>query len=570
VSGLSEASSQTAQLESKSRSLTNLLSGRRGRNIREALTGYLMILPACLLIFTFGIFPVLFAVYVSLHKWKIKQGPFVGLSNYVKAIDSLAYLLFFGVVIGLLILAYLSFRKVLAETRTHGESPWLLVLPALLQAGSVLLFTRYAVVLAPEILGIADKVRGVERTRDLFLQLFGDAFRAETVVPAFVQWLIVLALAWLSTSLLWRIYPSQRRTSYLSQLSIVFGAIGAAIVTGWFTISQMQIAIQTALEEGTEVQIGVQVVFIAAGVLALILSWRLWSSGVGQTSDRSFLIRSFAALIFLLGGYLLIAELPAVIQAGDDDLWQGLKVTVFYSFGTVPFQLSISIVLAYLLFQNIRGKEVLRVIFFMPYVTPAVASAVVFNLIFGPRAASPVNAIITALGGEHQKWLMEPRGIFTIMGSTLGVDVPTWAAGPSLALVVIIIYSIWTYVGYDTVIYLAGLGNIPNEVNEAAVIDGASRWQIFRFITLPLLSPTTYFLSLIAIIGTFKAFNHIYVLRDQLALGTVDTFSVAIFDEFFQKTRFGHASAMAFVLFAIILGLTYVNNKVQGSRVFYG
>ena len=91
-----------------------------------------------------------------------------------------------------------------------------------------------------------------------------------------------------------------------------------------------------------------------------------------------------------------------------------------------------------------------------------------------------------------------------------------------------------------------------------------------RHITFPLLSPTTYFLSLIAIIGTFKAFNTIWIFRDSLALGTTDTFSVTIFIEFFEKLRYGYASAMAFVLFAIILALTYVNNKVQGSRVFYG
>jgi multiple sugar transport system permease protein len=272
----------------------------------------------------------------------------------------------------------------------------------------------------------------------------------------------------------------------------------------------------------------------------------------------------------MIGAWLLIGEVPAVIEAGDKDLWLGLQVTVFYSLGTVPFQLSISLILAYLLFQNVRGKELFRVVYFLPYVTPAVASAVVFNLIFGPRAGSPINAIITFFRGEHQKWLMEPNGVFTILGKYLGFEVPGWAAGPSLALVVIIIYSIWTYVGYDTVIYLAGLGNISTDLNESAAIDGANRWQIFRHITLPLLSPTTYFLSLIAIIGTFKAFNHIYVLRDPLALGTVDTFSVVIFDEFFTKSRFGHASAMAFILFGIILALTYMNNKVQGSRVFYG
>lgn len=124
--------------------------------------------------------------------------------------------------------------------------------------------------------------------------------------------------------------------------------------------------------------------------------------------------------------------------------------------------------------------------------------------------------------------------------------------------------------GYDTVIYLAGLGNISKELVEAAEIDGAGPWEVFRHITLPLLSPTTYFLSLLAIIGTFKAFNHIWVMRQGSALGTTDTFSVAIFAEFFEKTRYGYASALAFVLFAVILSLTYINNKIQGSRVFYG
>jgi len=174
------------------------------------------------------------------------------------------------------------------------------------------------------------------------------------------------------------------------------------------------------------------------------------------------------------------------------------------------------------------------------------------------------------LGIPAQQWLYEPRGIFTILGEAIGWDVPNWAAGPSMALAVIILHSIWTYVGYDTVIYLAALGNISNELNDQAEVDGANGWQIFRHVTFPLLSPTTYFLSLIAIIGTFKAFNTIWVLRSNLALGTTDTFSVTIFIEFFEKLRYGYASALSFILFAIILGLTYINNRTQGSRVFYG
>jgi multiple sugar transport system permease protein len=157
-----------------------------------------------------------------------------------------------------------------------------------------------------------------------------------------------------------------------------------------------------------------------------------------------------------------------------------------------------------------------------------------------------------------------------MLGEKLGFVVPEWAAGPSLALVVIMMYSIWVYVGYDTVIYLAGLGNISSELTEAAEIDGAGKWQVFRHIIFPLLSPTTYFLSLIAIIGTFKAFAHIWVMRHEFSVGTVNTFSVTIFLEFFEKLRFGYASALAFVLFAIILTLTLINNRIQGTRVFYG
>ena len=124
------------------------------------------------------------------------------------------------------------------------------------------------------------------------------------------------------------------------------------------------------------------------------------------------------------------------------------------------------------------------------------------------------------LGMEPLAWVSEPKGIITLIGNGLGLDIPSWAAGPSLALCVIILLSIWSFVGYNTVIYLAGLGNIPKELTEAAEIDGASKWQVFRHITFPLLSPTTYFLSLLAVIGTFKAFNTIWVMREGAALGT--------------------------------------------------
>jgi multiple sugar transport system permease protein len=264
-----------------------------------------------------------------------------------------------------------------------------------------------------------------------------------------------------------------------------------------------------------------------------------------------------------------VGEIPVLLASGDKDLWNGLKVTVFFSAGTVPFQLTISMFLAILLFQKLRGSEFFRMVFFLPYVTPFIASAAIFRQIFANRDTAIINLLIRSLGGEGLAWLQESKGVNLIIADALGITLPNWAAGPSLALVVVILHSIWTYVGYDTVIYLAGLGNIPTELNDAAAIDGANNWEVFRYITFPLLSPTTYFLSLIAIIGTFKVFATLWVFRESLALGTTDTFSIAIFLEFFEKLRYGYASAMAFVLFAIILGLTLINNRFQGSRVFY-
>ena len=294
--------------------------------------------------------------------------------------------------------------------------------------------------------------------------------------------------------------------------------------------------------------------------------------------------------MLMVGAVLLILEIPTIVAAGDKDLWQGLKVTVFFSMGTVPIQLTIAIFLAVILFQKVRGSTTFRIIFFLPYVTPFLASATVFQLMFSDRTQAPINRLLALVGIQAQRWLREPQGILSMAANTLGIEgypgaiLPTWfpedfstlladwMAGPSQALVVVIMLSIWTFVGYNVVIYLAGLGNIPTELTEAAEIDGANRWEVFRYITFPMLSPTTYFLSLIAVMGTFKAFNNIWLLRESVgtALGSIETFSVVIFEEFFVKTRYGYASAMAFVLFAIILSLTFINNRIQGRRVFYG
>ncbi len=565
VSPQTEPSTQTKHPER-----AGLISARRRRLWREYLTGYLMIAPAVTLIFIFGIFPVAFALYVSLHQWRLVRDRFVGIANYVTALDTLVYTILFLMGVGCLYGAYVMVRRIRKLAGEHNDRPWLFLLPAAVYSATVISLVRWGFYQLPELLDIANKIRGVERSRELFMTLLGEAFRAETVLPA---WRLFVALALTSIVLgilfNWLIRTSDNAT-YQARMTGIWLTLFIGVGLIRLTYREIQTAYAEAMEAGTDPGIWPQLILITSGVLLLIIGWKVWRGIEHADSNWGVVLRVLAVSALLVGAVLLIIEIPTIVASGDEDMWQGLKVTVFFSLGTVPIQLAIALFLAVLLYQKTAGASAFRMIFFLPYVTPVIASAAVFKQMFSNRASSPANAFLQLFGGEPQLWLREPKGILTLLAANFGVEVPSWAAGPSLALVVIILLSIWTFVGYNVVIYLAGLVNIPNELNEAAEIDGAGKWQVFRHVTFPLLSPTTYFLSLIAIIGTFKAFNTIWVLRDGAALGTTDPFSVVIFSQFFERTRYGYASALAFILFAIIISLTLINNRVQGSRVFYG
>jgi len=542
---------------------------RKMRILRESLTGYLFVAPALILIFLFGIFPVAFALYVSLHKWRIVRTDYIGLDNYVRAVGNIAYVVGFFLAIGALVGFYLLLKKIFQDSRELDQKPYLLVLPAALHTWAIFALLRYLWFQLPEFLDIAPKLRGVEKTRDLFLQLLKEAFYAPVVYSSWRYFTLVLAGSVAAGVLVFIFYRKPRGAYLQVMFSLAWMSLGAGLGLLYFTYQQIANAYLAALETGSDPGIWPQVIMISAGIIMLIAGWFCWSSAPKTDQSWKFWLRILGAFIFLAGGWLLVGEIPVLLASGDKDLWNGLKVTLFFSAGTVPFQLTLSMFLAILLFQKLRGSEFFRMVFFLPYVTPFIASAAIFRQIFANRNTSPINLVLRGLGGQGLAWLQESKGINLILGNALGISLPAWAAGPSLALVVVMIHAVWTYVGYDTVIYLAGLGNIPTELNDAAEIDGASKWDVFRYITFPLLSPTTYFLSLIAIIGTFKAFAALWVFRESLALGTTNTFSVAIFLEFFEKLRYGYASAMAFVLFAIILGLTLLNNRFQGSRVFF-
>ncbi len=263
-----------------------------------------------------------------------------------------------------------------------------------------------------------------------------------------------------------------------------------------------------------------------------------------------------------------LANYAKALDLHNPEMWHSLLVTGSYALISVPIQLGIALVLAYLLFQNIRGKTVYRVLYFMPYITATVASASVWAFLYSPDKGL-INEVLGKLGLPALRWLGEPRGIFEIVGQAVGVSVPAWLAGPSLALVSIIIYTTWVFVGYDTTIFLAGLGTVPGELYEAARIDGASGWQLFRRITIPLLSPTTFFLLVYTVIGTFKAFNHIYIMTWGGPGNATTTASVLIFQQMYQYNRYGYSAALSFILFSVILVVTILQNRFAGRSVVY-
>lgn len=303
------------------------------------------------------------------------------------------------------------------------------------------------------------------------------------------------------------------------------------------------------------------------GIALLVAAYWLWTSAFRSSSRGVVVAKVIAAILLVAVGFLLAGGWGRLMAGGDKKFWTSMMITLFYAIGTVPTQIILAMVLAYLLFQNIRGKDVFRMIYFLPYITPVLSTAVVFRSIFSPRETALANTVLSWFGAGPLKWLFEPRPFSQIL---FGWNIEGFWAGPSLALVTIILFGVWTFVGYNTVIFLAGLGSISKEIYEAAEIDGANAWGVFRNVTVPLLSPVTFYLFLVSFIGTFKAFNHIFVMEVPSAQGTVATASVEIFSIFYRANNYGYAAAQAIVLFLVILGLTFAQNKLLGKKVFYG
>lgn len=273
----------------------------------------------------------------------------------------------------------------------------------------------------------------------------------------------------------------------------------------------------------------------------------------------------------------------------DLEFWQSMINTLHLVIFVVPITLVLSLFFANLLNQNVKLSGFFRSSYFLPSVTALVAISILWKQIFAPQTGL-LNHVLGFFGIHGLNWLSEPRGIIELILTGLGVNfsglvnsistalgmnanIVYWIiGGPSLALFAIIIVCIWRNLGYNTIIYLAGLQNIPDVYYEAAEIDGASKFKQFFKITLPLISPTTFYILIMTTITTFQVFSQVYLMTGPPIggpLGTTKVIVYYIFDKGFGEAQnLSYASAIALVLFVIILCLTLLQRRFE-SRVHY-
>ncbi|WP_324715323.1 sugar ABC transporter permease [Carboxydochorda subterranea] len=219
-------------------------------------------------------------------------------------------------------------------------------------------------------------------------------------------------------------------------------------------------------------------------------------------------------------------------------------VTLAYASIVTVGSAVLGLAVAVLLNQNITGRAAYRVLYFLPVVTPSVAVGVVW------------------------KYLLDPyQGVLNRMLALLGIAGPSWLTDPAWALPAVMMVGIWKRTGFNMVIYLAALQDIPRSLQEAAAIDGATAWQRFRRITVPLLAPATFVVTVTGLIEGFQVFDLVYVMTTGGPLGATDVLGYYLYRYGFRYSQMGYASAVAFAVFTLIFAATLVQYRfTSGGR----
>ncbi|MEV4763335.1 sugar ABC transporter permease [Micromonospora chokoriensis] len=229
---------------------------------------------------------------------------------------------------------------------------------------------------------------------------------------------------------------------------------------------------------------------------------------------------------------------------GDASFWTALRNTVYYTVFHIPLTLAASLGLALLLNRKLRGVRFFRTVAFFPYITSIVAIAIVWNQLFSPEYG-PINALLRAVGVDNA---------------------PGWTTSSTWSMPAVIIVGTWRYMGYYMLLFLAGLQTIPAQLYEAAETDGATPWQRFVHVTLPGLRHTTFFVTVLLTIESFKVFDLILVMTGGGPGQSTLVLSQYIYQKGFEENQFGYASAVSVVLFAICFSITVVQFMVNKRR----
>ena len=237
-----------------------------------------------------------------------------------------------------------------------------------------------------------------------------------------------------------------------------------------------------------------------------------------------------------LDNYIRLARSP--------DFWKALRNTMYFALVGGPLTIALSLGAAMLLNNRlVRWRGFFRTAFFTPFVTTLVAVAIVWRYLYHPQ-----------------------YGLFNYALGMIGISPIDWLGDPRWAMPAIILMAAWKNFGYNMLIFIAGLQSIPDDLYEAANLDGASALQRFRHVTLPMLAPTLVFVAVITMIGYFQLFAEPYVMTRGGPLRSTTSIVLLMYEEGFRWWRMGYAAALAFVLFAIILLATWLQTRVRRWR----
>lgn len=259
----------------------------------------------------------------------------------------------------------------------------------------------------------------------------------------------------------------------------------------------------------------------------------------------SSVIISFANWNFLKGfdAIEFIGIKNYIRMFSDDWFLVSYKNNILFTLITVPVLIVVGLVMAEMLNRYVFGNQAIRIMMFIPYIASVVAIAAVWQVIFHP-SFGPVNQFLAAMGVKN---------------------LPKWFVDHKLSLYTIMIVYIWQQIGYTMIVYLSGLKSIPEDMYEAASIDGAGPIRQFLNITVPLVSPTTFFLTIMGIIGSFRVFDHISLLTNGGPGNSSSVMAFYIYRKAFEEYKVGYANALAWALFVLIFIVTLVQFKFQSK-----